>query len=529
MTINLIQRIAILLLATAVVVALWGDIIIRPSRTNPDKKKGGLIVAGPKDGVNTTPREHKIQLLEGDNIRGTFLGFDPEKGILWRHPAAQTEIHFRNSAVKSILLGKTGTVPKGADEQTCIVQLRTGDEINGKLDEIDDRKLYLDTWYAGKLAIPRDQIRAFSPSVGISAAIYEGPTGTEGWNGRNLRNINQQPNIWAQRGGLRQIPQQNAPGWGYRKNTLVAGGAGSLISRTIKYPDRVRIDFDLQWQGYFQLEVGVMADSTQQYAGNGYVFGISRNTAYLYRHSANEGGRDNIGQHQYQSLLRKTRASFSLLVDKNQKTLTLMIDGVLARQWRETGKFVGYGNLLKFASQGTTPLFLSRIRVLEWDGQMPASAPDRGGELKTDQAYMAKSGNVKGRLIAVKNGQMTFYMDSIEQELNVPLKSVIRTQLAGPAIDPPANDAGLARLHFERGGTLTVALTAWDPGEVTAECDSLGGTVRFLPNAFSRIDLNLDKQSATFDDPFTGGSSFPVPQGRGIPNGLFAPGAIPRR
>ena len=46
---------------------------------------------------------------------------------------------------------------------------------------LDDKTLVLDTWYAGRLSIPRAMLRGITPLSDANSAVYEGPTGMEGW------------------------------------------------------------------------------------------------------------------------------------------------------------------------------------------------------------------------------------------------------------------------------------------------------------------------------------------------------------
>ena len=64
---------------------------------------------------------------------------------------------------------------------TQAVTLTNNDELPGTLVSMDDKSLVLDTWYAGKITIPRDMVKGITPLKTGEGTLYEGPTGLDGW------------------------------------------------------------------------------------------------------------------------------------------------------------------------------------------------------------------------------------------------------------------------------------------------------------------------------------------------------------
>ena len=69
------------------------SIIVPASLCQPD---GG--------GITYEQKQQVIELLDGDVLKGTFVGFDSEGGAKWRHSAVKTDIEFMTDSLSKIRL-----------------------------------------------------------------------------------------------------------------------------------------------------------------------------------------------------------------------------------------------------------------------------------------------------------------------------------------------------------------------------------------------------------------------------------------
>ncbi len=66
--------------------SLKAEIVIKPVRTpTVSTNRPGIIVPGPGGGITHEQSPQVIELLDGDALKGTFVGFDVETGVKWRH------------------------------------------------------------------------------------------------------------------------------------------------------------------------------------------------------------------------------------------------------------------------------------------------------------------------------------------------------------------------------------------------------------------------------------------------------------
>ncbi len=491
------------LLLTAAVANAFAEIVITPVRpADAPKDKPGIIVPGPKDSTTAAAekRPETIVLVNGDTLQGAFLAFDAKSGARWQHPAVKMPIELDGSSISKVKLERA-KVGEAAAKQNCSVKLHNGDELVGELMTMDEEKLTLDTWYGGTLTIPRKSVRQISPGLAKMSTIYEGPTGMDGWSGRN-------PNVPNVEGGaIRAVGRivvggiragNAATGWQYQNESFVTSSSGAQIGRNIKLSPQSNIEFDVAWRGYFQLAIHFYTDKLEQYSGNAYILGLNPNNIYLQRMTAEEG-QNNLGNSQLQSLQQKTSAHISIRVNKEQKTISLLVDNVLVQQWKDNQAFAGKGNGLMFVSQGQGAVKISSIRVTEWDGKIPANLPAASGKLSEDLARLVNNDSVSGSLKAIKEGKIAFTTSFAN--LDIPLERVGQIELAQAKPEKPALVPGEVRATFAGRGSVTFTLESWDANQVSGYSPNLG-RVKFLPAAFSQVEFNLEKQKAANDNPF---------------------------
>ena len=486
-------------LIAATVANVSAEIVITPVRpTDAAKDKPGIIVPGPKDSA-TAPAEKRpetIVLTNGDTLQGLFLAFDAKGGARWQHPAVKLPIELDGASISRVKLERA-KVGDAAQKQNCSVKLLNGDELVGELMTMDEEKLTLDTWYGGTLTIPRKSVRQLSPGLAKMSTIYEGPTGMDGWTGRN-------PNVPDGAGGIRigrivgGIKAGAATAWQYQNEAFVTSSSGAQIGRTLKLATQSNIEFDVAWRGYFQLAIYFYTDRLEQHTGNAYILGLNPQNIYLQRMTAVEG-QNNLGNTNLQSLQQKTSAHISIRVNKEQKTISLLVDNILVQQWKDNQDFAGKGNGLMFVSQGQGAVKLSGIRVTEWDGKIPANLPAASGKLSEDLARLVNNDSVSGVLKGIKDGKIAFTTSFAS--LDIPLERVGQIELAQAKIEKPVLVPGEVRATFAGRGSVTFTLENWDANQVTGYSPNLG-RVKFSPAAFSQVEFNLDKQKAASDDLF---------------------------
>lgn len=420
-------------------------------------------------------RRDVIRFRNGDSLTGVFQSLAGSTAVQWRHPDAEEAVEFRRNWVSEILLRATPP-PPDAPPPTCIVKFNNGDELAGRLVRYGRDDIELETWYAGKLTLPRKFIRMIVPRSLPQPAIYSGPDGLDGWTlGKITANV-------------------DAGQWQYRNGAFYASKAAS-IARDVQLPDLGILEFDLSWRGLFDLAVALYTDQLQpinllnkeagpDFAGF-YSLRLNNYIANLMPITKPDPIRY-LGQTPVQRLLEeKQTVRIQVCLNKPRRTIGLVIDGVLATNWFDAQGFVGQGTAIRIVHQGQGISKISGLVVRPWDGtfdEPPTNPPDS----RTDLVKLRNDDRVTGTVENIADGTLTMQM--AERTLDIPLNRVKQIELAGFRSQPLAQPAGATRAFFHDGGRLTLELRAFDGKvfEVASPAFNRAGVDR---SAFVHLDL----------------------------------------
>ena len=485
-----------LLVALLLLPLMAGAIVIKSVRSKPKSRVTPIRVSPPNGGKFETPQV--IEMLNGDSLSGTMLAYDIGTGVTWKNDAALNDIIFKSHSIARVKL-QHALPPGVSPEKPSRLHLRNGDELIGELMMVNDSNISLNTWYGGVLNIPRSAVTHITPGGTVSSAIYEGPRDMSGWSGTGLRNG--EGMIIKDRGLKLQKVEGNANnGWIFRNKAFYSMSSGPHIGRKVKFSDMVNLEFDLAWRGHFQLSTYVYADKMQPYSGNAYTLTISPSNVYLQRMTAN--GSANIGNVKL-SLRGKTKAHFSVRVNRKTRAISLIVDGQLKQQWEDGLDFAGKGDGLMFVNQGSGALKLSGIRLTEWDGGMPV-AGGRSARTNKDELRLAGNNVLSGKLRWVRDGKVEFFFEGTGTEQKIPLERVerirfaVKTTIAPRPLKPLP---GTVRATFVDGGRMTFKMENMENDQVSGESDILD-KFGFRSAVFQTLEFNLENHRSADDGPF---------------------------
>jgi hypothetical protein len=431
----------------------------------------------------TNTDSDRLGFRNGDFLRGKLLEVLPGKSVRWRHPDSPEAIEFKPESVAWIEFASRAPDGRPADD-SCMIWLRSGDTLPGHLVSCDKDILTLDTWYAGKLKIPRRslQMLAWNPR---SAVVFGGLTGSDGWTqGKSGRAFNGEAGQWL-----------------YRNGAFYADKAAS-IARDLHLPDRSQMEFDLAWKGPLNLAIALYTDSLQPIALNdkekGPDFGgfyslrlysaFTTLTAIRKKEPLRQLGEPVI----IQSLTQKDRTHVVLRISKAERRIALSMDGVLIKDWTDANAFVGEGTGVRFVNNIGGVVKLSHLRVAKWNGVLDESSADESDP--SHDAVMLESGaKVSGAVMTIQDGRISLLTTT--GATNVPLAGARAIEFAsfrGPV--PPAIPASV-RATLAQGGAVSFDLLAWRPDGVMALSPDFG-KVKFDPAAFGRLQFLSNEPAA---------------------------------
>ena len=454
-------------------------------------------------------RPDRLKLLNGDSFTGQYQGVS-NGHVLWLHPSFAEPARVIAKDVSSVRLEQRKILSE--QSQDCAVSLISDGRLNGTLVGLNEKELILNTWYGGQLKIAREFIRTIEMGIKPERLVYQGPErGPDGWmtgnrnTGQVLKQMLKKKAKVGEGGpdkqralailGRIQVPGKVAAGvagqqgaWRYVNNGFVCASSGPILGRKdLDLPSRCALNFDLQWTGYFNLGVNIFADQiNNEYSGNSYSLRVDQTNIYLYR--IQNGSTSNLGNVRSQ-LAGKKRCQLTLLIDKEARTVSVLIDGQLIRKWEDSRPFAGKGKGLLFTSRNNSAMRLSRIRITEWNGNLPENDAAKSGNGKEDFVLFSNKDSISGRAKRIEEGKLIFNTNFGDVPLPVSNMSSLTLSNAVKKLTPNAEDV---RVQMQKNGRLTVELLSWDSGKVKIRSPYFGEAV-FDSSVFEKLNFNLNQ------------------------------------
>ena len=414
----------------------------------------------------------------GDTLQGSLLEIDHDQGIQWSRRDAIQPFTFNPEFLSEMRLASVPPTNQWTNNVT--IQLANGDQLQGQLLGFDGTELHLATWYAGEIRLAASSVAVLLPLSGPRNVAYQGPTGIEDWT----------------IGKVNSAQLLDTGQWHYSKGAFFASKSAS-IARDVELPEVASLQFDLEWRGFFNIAVALYteylhpvslaAKENEPSFGGFYSMQINPFSANLLPVKQTEPLRY-LGQAPLQNLAQKNRAHFDIRVNAHKKTIALLVDGQLVKQWADNDPtFAGTGTAIRFVHQGQGVVKLSNIKVSEWDGQFeepPSLTPNK----TQDIARLRNGDRIAGPVKAIQDGLLS--IEAAATTLEIPMNRVKQVELAAAKPAQPQPGPQTVRAHFASAGSVTFQIQKWTPEGLVAQSDNFG-TVTFHPDAFNRIQFDL--------------------------------------
>ena len=400
-----------------------------------------------------------LRFKNGDRLHGDFVNATADSGIVWQTKEVAESILFRLDNLASITFkhtNRTSPLTPGTE-----VVLTNGDTLNGKIISLDAKTMKLKTTFAGTLLIDRHMISSIQPKMDNSG-IYYGPNSISEWAIKSFRNT--KGKVTVQDGVMNISP-------------------GISVARDVRIPDKVEIAFDILPLRNFQLLVQLGGKESERYPSKGYVLYIS--PSYIYMQKLDDTGASNMGNVRLKGNENKV-IRLQIFMNKQEKLITLLINGKRVKQWTDTD-WAAVGGFLTFYNQSSNIIQIKNISASKWNGQIPTQEGNSVAE-KQDVIKLINNDTVSGEIKAITNGQVE--IQTKYSPLKIPLKRVRKILTSKESRHRARRRAGDIECVFGNGHYITLKFSEIKNGIITGETDNFG-KVEMRLDKFSRIKFNI--------------------------------------
>ncbi|HWB60839.1 MAG TPA: hypothetical protein VG733_15185 [Chthoniobacteraceae bacterium] len=425
---------------------------------------------------NAPRTDDLLVFANGDSLHGTLVGADLS-GLRMQSAYSTSASVFRTgNLVKALFRTRAPRADAAADARQVL--FRNGDVLPGAIVSLDEKTLVLDTWYAGRLNIPRGAV----VSIGNPGFPYDGPTSLAGW-----------------------VLTPAKDGWTYADGAFTTNTT-SAIGHPMNFPMQSRIEFDAFPGDNPQLCIYLGLDRTGR-IGKSYVIQVNYSVVFGHISFAVELSHFENGVTVQAAdpvkldpeIQIAARTHFDIRIDKAAKTIWLYLNGKIVKQYINLDDLPSLGGSLIFTpgisgelhrnGLGLQPIRITNIRAGVWDGNAAAGALQaKGGK---DSVVLASGAELHGRLSGIADGKATLV--SSGSNTVTPLAQVDGISFASVAAASANPGANAVRASLAGGnGIVTFEFESWEGNTAAVTSPDFGKAV-FLPEAFQRLDFNLDK------------------------------------
>lgn len=422
--------------------------------------------------------EGLLRLLNGSVLHGEMSSLSPANGLVWNHLYAAEALGFPFSSLVSIRFPRRqprteerrSEKPKATkvERSQCRFRFANGDEVYGKIVEMDDSFLKMETEFGGSLRASRKQVQSIAFLQNGYRVLYEGPNGMDEW-----------------------VRSKSPNGWSYRDGALNVTNRG-VIGRDMNLKNSARLAFDLRWEGNFQLTITMHAETLDRhdYRRGAYLFALTPSYA-SFRRVQPGAGTMTLGDVQFPHLANQTKSRFDLRSHRDKASFALLANGEVIASWKDARGFVAQGSGVSFsASAHQSALSLSQILVTEWDGHLE-SEWKAAGKPSSDGLLLVNRDQPAGQVRGIRDGRLRFGLRN-RLEVNIPLERVRQIYFHRP--EEPEDKAPAdkeIRVTLFGGGSLSFALSEWTKKAVRG-VSSTFGPVEFQPDSIRLAAFNLN-------------------------------------
>ena len=424
---------------------------------------------------NKTAAKDMLLLKNSDQISGTLHSFQHPGITVWNRADTDAPFEFRSEAIDEILLGDRPK-PIGPTSENVTLRLNNGDTISGNWKSLDAEFLTLETTLAGELKIPRNRWQWAAFRHSDAKYLFEGPRGLADWT-------------------VGEVTAGDLDGgeWAYRNGAFYALKAAS-VARLIGMPDRMRMEFDIEWKGSLNLAVALYTDYLQPVSladkdsepdfGGFYSLQLTSYAVNVLMVKQKEP-LQYLGMTQTPVFRQATKAHVDVRTNKADNSISLLVNDKLVKRWVDQGGFAGEGSGIRLVHQGQGALRFSNLKIREWDGRFEAPPINRP-QATLDLLTRRNGDKLVGAVVGSLDDMVTFKIGETITEIQ--FDQIEKIEIGGlPDANRPLRE-GEANATLIGGGNLQFRLEGIESDQIKGFSEIYGPVSMRLP-MFERLDF----------------------------------------
>ncbi|MEJ6581229.1 MAG: hypothetical protein QNL33_01460 [Akkermansiaceae bacterium] len=380
-----------------------------------------------------------VTLKSGDVFTGEVMALS-DGIITLDSPHSDTPLKVRNENLQRLKFGETSTdeLPKNSQ----VLNLRNGDTMPGQIVGLSDTHVSFQTWFAGQLEIPRNQIESLFFGVTTQTTIYRGPKDLVDWD------------------------QGNESRWEFDEGRLRSRDRGT-IGKDFKLPANFIFSTRFTWINSPNLSIHLCSDSITsagEAGSNSYLLYANSQGIQIRRVTPQENGRP-----QYKTLItydaplrdiKEQSVEIEVRIDRSGRMLQLSINGeALAPGFDPEAPPTGTHIVFESLSSGRRDIQIEDIHIQEWDTKTQRFRAEPRADEKSDTLTVDDGDRFSGKIVSYDptSEDKGFVVTSpqSQQPITIPQENCSVMYFSKQESTPESK--GEYRLDLRSGGGLTLS------------------------------------------------------------------------
>ncbi len=327
---------------------------------------------------------HTVYLVNGDSLTGEVQWLCRAGGLGMRPVHGGADMQLSAESLRAVLFHPQGR--KCHASGPWLVELHNGERFPADMPVVEEGSFAVETGWAGRLAMPWEQVRALRCNGRLGGVLFSGPEASQPWLVESLRR------------------EGRLVGRGWKQHDSVIRGTGDGVAALDwDLPDVFALEFFIQWTGTPGISLALFSDALHPVdegdPGAGLVMDMQRMEEGVLPFKSGlmmsiDGGRVGVNWHAEEGRGRfigdgTTSVQFRdsgtawirVYADQIEGLVELEVDGRWIGSWRDReGGFAREGHGLTFfrtvGSRGGG-FEIACVRVLEWDGEQGVRHPQK--------------------------------------------------------------------------------------------------------------------------------------------------------
>ncbi len=405
-----------------------------------------------------------LEFVDGSLLHGGLKRMDPASGLRWENPDAREPIDLQPAHIDSIRFAHASSVSLAP---TSRVRFVNGDDLLGSVSSLDDDHLGFSTWFGGALTVPRASVQTITFLSTNYTILYDGPGDDTGW----------------------IISNRNPESWYLRDGAFISGSPGTL-GREFNLSGSSTIEFDLAWNDVFQLSVHIYTGAVDHldYANSYELDFTSKDVNLRHFDTAGPNSIRNFGSAPLPNPAGKNKLRIAIQSNKEEGTVAVFVDNVLAKRWKDDNGFSASGGGLLFQRDWVTSavIKLSNIKISQWQGRYEPETSSLATNV--DVIRFINHDHAAGKIAGISHDKLTLSLG--ENLLQIPIQRVTQINFAAAPVAAATRGPWEVRAHFPCGGSLSFQLVKWSDKEVSGR-SPIFGSLAFQPGQIRQLEFNL--------------------------------------